>query len=287
MKNKKYTDNRSNPVVNFCLAIACVLIVVVVILSNYKSYKIFKIFDCDIEESQEIIAKPNQEYRISSGIEVELKDVEKDNSIEDASAEESVIPDQYEMANINSILQNPELPTGCEVTSLAIVLNYLGYNVEKTTLSDSYLDKAAIGTATAYTAFLGNPRYEHSYGCYAPVIVNCANKYLSDIESNYIATDISGLEFEDLYEYIVEDIPVIVWSTMYMSDSYTTTTWNVNGEDFAWIANEHCVVLYGYDKYQNTVSVSDPLVGNTKYDIELFKDRYNQLLKQAVIITEK
>ena len=42
--------------------------------------------------------------------------------------------------NVKCILQNPELPTGCEITSLTTVLNYYGYNVSKTTMSDDFLE---------------------------------------------------------------------------------------------------------------------------------------------------
>ncbi|NLY78771.1 MAG: hypothetical protein GX072_02350, partial [Lysinibacillus sp.] len=34
------------------------------------------------------------------------------------------------------VLQNPELPNGCEITSLTAILNYYGINVDKMTLSD-------------------------------------------------------------------------------------------------------------------------------------------------------
>ena len=37
------------------------------------------------------------------------------------------------------VLQNPELPTGCEVTTLTAALNYLGYPVDKLTMADQYL----------------------------------------------------------------------------------------------------------------------------------------------------
>ncbi|MDY3256762.1 MAG: C39 family peptidase, partial [Ruminococcus callidus] len=32
--------------------------------------------------------------------------------------------------NVEAVLQNPELPTGCEITSLTTVLNYWGYDVD-------------------------------------------------------------------------------------------------------------------------------------------------------------
>ena len=207
------------------------------------------------------------------------------------STEENIVETEKELANIyiisniECILQNPELPTGCEVTSLCIVLKYLGFNIDKCDLSDNYLPKCKIGTDTPYNAFLGNPRDPHSYGCYSPVIVSCCNDYFSQNGIyNYEAIDISGLEFEELFEYVCNDTPVIVWGTMYMGEPYESTTWNINGSNFTWKANEHCMVLYGFNLEENIVYISDPLVGNTVYDLYTFKDRYNQMYKQAVII---
>ncbi len=41
--------------------------------------------------------------------------------------------------DVENILQNPELPNGCEITSAAIVLNYLGFDIDKVTLAENYL----------------------------------------------------------------------------------------------------------------------------------------------------
>ena len=74
--------------------------------------------------------------------------------------------------NVSNILQNPEMPTGCEITSLTIDLNYLfpDDGITKQYMADNYLDTAVIGTASPNDAFLGSPYSSHSYGCYAPVI---------------------------------------------------------------------------------------------------------------------
>ena len=56
------------------------------------------------------------------------------------------------------VLQNPELPTGCEVTTLTAALNYLGYPVDKLTMADQYLTRAEPYQATFGEAFIGAPR---------------------------------------------------------------------------------------------------------------------------------
>lgn len=42
---------------------------------------------------------------------------------------------------VELILQNPELPNGCEVTSLAMLLKAAGYPIEKTVLYENYLPR--------------------------------------------------------------------------------------------------------------------------------------------------
>ena len=39
------------------------------------------------------------------------------------------------------ILQNPELPNGCEITSLCMLLRYLGFDADKCILADRYLPR--------------------------------------------------------------------------------------------------------------------------------------------------
>ena len=39
--------------------------------------------------------------------------------------------------NVENILQAPELPNGCELTSAAVVLNYLGFGIDKVTLAEN------------------------------------------------------------------------------------------------------------------------------------------------------
>lgn len=73
--------------------------------------------------------------------------------------------DCKKVIDIDEILQNPELPTGCEVTSLAMVLNYWGYDIDKLTLATDYLKKGEIGSVNFKEAFVGDPRSAEAYGC--------------------------------------------------------------------------------------------------------------------------
>lgn len=187
-------------------------------------------------------------------------------------------------SNFKAINQNPELPTGCEVTSLTMTLNYLGVNADKSDIADNYIDKGPIGSTDFNKKFVGDPRDVNSYGCYAPVIVNAANKYLTAKGSSLNATNISGKDLEELFtSYIDKNIPVIVWGTVDNREGRYTTTWKVDGQDLKWYSPEHCMVLVGYDN--DKVWVADPMHGDVRsYKKSTFKDRYNSLKKQAVVI---
>ena len=47
--------------------------------------------------------------------------------------------DSCVIQNFDIIYQEPELPTGCEVTALTMAMNYSGCNVDKYTMATEYL----------------------------------------------------------------------------------------------------------------------------------------------------
>lgn len=190
--------------------------------------------------------------------------------------------------SVNNILQNPELPTGCEVTSLTIVLNHLGFNVDKCYMVDHYLPWTTTWDSIN-THFIGNPRSIHGCGCNAPVIVDTANRYLSDNGNKYTAVNKTGSSPSQLYELVKNGYPVMVWATIGMQDTYVSGSWTAvdTGENIVFMKREHCLVLTGYDKTGGTVTFCDPMVGVASYSMSTFETRYGQLGNQAVIITAK
>lgn len=188
--------------------------------------------------------------------------------------------------NVVPVLQLPELPTGCEITSLATVLNYYGYDISKTQLADEYLNCGKIGQTDPDEKFIGSPYDEHSYGCYSNVIADAARDFSTKNNCNFKIYNLNGLSLDELYEYIENGSPVIVWATIDLMETYRNITWDIDGKEIAWRANEHCMVLIGYDKDNDTCIVSDPLKGIMEYPKELFNQRYEELGKQAVILVK-
>ena len=63
--------------------------------------------------------------------------------------------------------------------------------------------------------------------------------------------------------------------------------YNIDGNIFTWYANEHCVVICGYDKDNNTVEIADSIAGKVTRDADTFFQRYEDMLSQAVYIRVK
>ncbi|MCR5120794.1 MAG: C39 family peptidase [Ruminococcus sp.] len=193
---------------------------------------------------------------------------------------------------VSNILQHPELPAGCETTSLTMLLNFYGIGADKLDIARNYLPKQAfywqdgiMYGADFRTTFAGDPEDENSYGCYAPCIVTAANSYLSACGSGMRARDISGENLDTLLsQYIDNNTPVLIWITYgsLHEPSYTTVWTTPAGEQVQWYGWEHCAVLTGYDRDRRIIYVSDPIAGNTYYDMDLLNTRYEQFGRQCV-----
>lgn len=196
-------------------------------------------------------------------------------------AEKKEPPSSYDIT-MEYVSQYPDLPSGCESVSLTMLLNYNGFKITKNELVDNYL----IYSYDYVNGFCGDPYSSYvGGGCYAPGMTDTANGYLKSQKSKLTAKNISGTDFDDLFKYIANDKPVMVWTTICLGGcekGYEGGTYN--GEYYAWDYMEHCVVLTGYDKINHTVTVYDPIDGIIKRDYFVFKDIYEQMYKMAIVI---
>ncbi len=204
-------------------------------------------------------------------------------------------PERYRL-NVDMIKQNPELPTGCEVTSLTMLLNYDGFNADKVYLARNFMPKFSFvfmdGTlygADFITTFQGNPELSSGYGCYTPCMVTTAENYFNSIgNDDYYLKDLKGSEFDELFSYVAAGRPVMVWATMNMVEPVAGNSWTTpEGKTVTWTGNEHCLVITGYDKINGIVYVNDPLKGEATYSINIFNLRYNEMGKYAAVLLDK
>lgn len=184
---------------------------------------------------------------------------------------------------VDTVLQNPELPHGCEVTGLAILLSHYGVEADKCELADTWLPKGAWGQTDFREAFVGDPRKtKASAGCFATVIADTANRYLKEGEpGNLTAVAKEDVSFEELLAVLAE-APVLAWTTINLEAPYIAQVWEVDGEELYWQNLEHCVVLTGYDAEKGILYGTDPLYGPCEYAAELFSVRFQTMYSQVV-----
>lgn len=184
--------------------------------------------------------------------------------------------------SMKNIKQNPELPTGCESVALTMVLKYYGFRLSKTTIASSYLPRS--GSGNFVTAFAGNPFSYSGCGIYSPGLTSTANSYLRAQKSSLRAYDITGASLSDLYRYIDNNTPVIVWNSMYMRTPVASFSIWAKGRSWTFYTYEHCVVLCGYNKKKNKVLINDSLSGLVWRKVSDFERIYNRMGKMAVVI---
>ncbi len=170
---------------------------------------------------------------------------------------------------------------------------YYGFSVDKTTMASEFLPKT---DAKLYYGedgrcygedlnvfFLGDPFSENGIVCGTQAIVTAANAYLQSQESPLSAKDITGSTSEELYQRISEDQPVVVWVTIGMEDRGETQGWYTEEGNYVdWSTNDHGPVLIGYT--DKTVTIADPISGETEYSREQFERVFAERGRQCVVI---
>lgn len=287
-----------------CMAVALWLAMVSVFVSGC-SYKDLMFWD-EIEEvvkefllftnekTADVAKQKYAEQLYALYIEDEEEIIEEEPVEEEALQGE--LPAAYQIEDVPIIYQNPELPTGCESTALTMVLNYYGYPADKVELATEYLPQEPfrsyindegkeIGPDLEET-FVGDPTTAYGIICMTKPIMIEANDYLNDQGSNMTAVDISGVTFEDLYRYVSNDQPVVVWVTIGMVDRQAVRGWYTEDGDYVdYSRSDHGAVLIGYT--ETTVTIADPISGLVEYSREQFEKVFASRGNRAVILEEK
>lgn len=230
---------------------------------------------------------------------IDLLSGEYEVLIREENAENYICSETINVPPINSkkasyipvppLLQLPELPTGCEITSLTMLLNYLGFEADKEILADKYLSKGKYRASDPTETFVGDPKSTFAYGCFSNVIVKTAEKYLEENNQfkKFNVKNLTGCPPKSIYAALDSGYPVIVWITVDLQEPQKGAVWKTadSKKEIQWLKGEHCVLLTGYDFSQKIIYANDPLKGITVYDMELFEKRFEQMNRNAVIIT--
>lgn len=198
----------------------------------------------------------------------------------------SEVKESAMIEDVPFIKQLPELPRGCEVTSLAMLLQHKGVQVDKMQLASEIhrvpFEQAGL-RGNPYEGFVGNiyTKSELGYGVYHQPIFKLAEKYVPEKVIN-----LTGREVQDLYKVISSGSPVwVIANTTFKplsEDSFET--WNTSSGEVKITYYEHSVIVIGYD--QNFVYMNDPLANNPRKAVPRaeFEKSWEQMGKQAITI---
>ncbi|WP_203650100.1 C39 family peptidase [Secundilactobacillus yichangensis] len=153
------------------------------------------------------------------------------------------------------IPQRPELPTGCEITAVTMMLQYAGAQVNKVQLAK----EMPYDTADCNKGFVGDPFTENGNSIYPPALMDLITKYAGH------GTDLTGADLSTLKAQIDLDHPVVVWVGEF--DGFHT----------------HALTMIGYD--DNAVIVNDCWTAKTeKLSNQQFAEIRAHLNNRAITI---
>lgn len=189
------------------------------------------------------------------------------------------------------VKQFPELPRGCEVTSLAMLLQYNDIDVDKMELARGIKKNPVLLEKREEVTYWGHPNdgyigdmytyKEPGFGVYHSPIAELAEKYLPGK-----IKDITGTDFSEIKTYLSLDLPiwVIINTTYKKLPASSFEEWITPSGPVSITYKEHSVLITGYDdKY---IYFNDPITGikNRKEPYNSFGEAWEQMGKQAIII---
>ncbi|WP_430066999.1 C39 family peptidase [Neobacillus sp. NRS-1170] len=193
------------------------------------------------------------------------------------------------LLDVPLVAQMPELPRGCEVTSLDMMLLDAGKSVSKMTLASQVRKDPTPYSKTNGQVYFGNPYTgfvgdmytfnKPGLGVYHGPIADLAESYLP----NWVI-DFTGSSFEEIYKHLNSGKPVWVINNVLFDTvpSQYWQTWNTPTGKISITYKEHSVLITGYDSQY--IYFNDPLsvTKNRKATISAFKRGWEQMGKQAI-----
>ncbi|HHP9239474.1 TPA: C39 family peptidase [Listeria monocytogenes] len=156
--------------------------------------------------------------------------------------------------NVPLLKQLPELPTGCEITSVTMMLQFAGKKVNKVNLAKEMKKHSN----NPNYGFVGNPFSRKGWTIYPPALTSTVTKYVGS-SKNLTGTSLNGLKNQ-----LNKKRPVVAW----VSNFHGFTV--------------HAIVLTGYDR--NNFYYNDCWTGkkNVKISQSYFNTCWSKQAKRAI-----
>ncbi len=179
-------------------------------------------------------------------------------------------------------MDQPLLYNGCEVTSLAMILNFNGVDVTKNELAEnittvplSYKDGKK-GNPNA--GFVGDMAHGPGLGVYNGPVFELAQKYVGEK-----AVNLTNRPFSDILKEVGQGRPVWIITTSSFAPVSVFQTWDTPQGKIDITFSEHSVAITGYD--ENYIYINDPYgEKNKKLNRENFIKAWEQMGKQAIVV---
>lgn len=183
------------------------------------------------------------------------------------------------------VVQKPELPRGCEVTSLAMLLRGAGVAADKMTLA-AEIDKVPFLVNGKYgnpnTGFVGDMYISANpgYGAYHAPVERLGQRYLPGR-----IIDLTNSSFDELLtKYVGRRFPVwiVTNATFRALPPNEFSTWPTVSGDVQITWHEHSVVITGYGP--DFILINDPLAAssNRRLPRDDFRRAWEQMGRQAL-----
>lgn len=192
---------------------------------------------------------------------------------------------QEQKLNVPLENQMPDLPNGCEVTSLSMLMNYYGIKVSKNELAETiqHVDSFTDGgkyRGNPHQGFVGHMTIANAGWCvYSEPLYNVARKYTSHIEN------ITGSDFLSLIKLVSNGHPVMIITTTTFNKVNNMQTWDTNTGKVNVTPSSHACVITGYSKPKKVVYVNNPYgYKNQPVNWKNLQASYNQQGRQALYI---
>ena len=158
-----------------------------------------------------------------------------------------------QLQSVPLIAQRPELPNGCEITAVTMMLQYAGAHVDKMQLA-----REMPRSNNPNAGYIGDPWNGTGVTIFPPALMQLVQKYTP----NHTAKDLTGLGFDALRYQLGLGHPVVTWNTMH---------------GFPY----HALVITGYD--QHNIYYNDCWTNEkTSWSIDAFIKNWNSQAQRAL-----